>query len=131
MKINFQVIPHAEQRYDTCGDYWQDGGTLQFRVSRLSSRKYEWLVFLHELIEYALCAFADIKPADIDAFDMAYEKGRQTGLAPCGCPIQSEPGFDSHAPYRRQHFMADIAERTCAYAMGVNWIEYEQEIDAL
>lgn len=131
MKIIFDVIPHSEQRYDTCGDYvWRDD-TLHFRVSKLSDHKYEWLVFLHELTEYALAMFGGVPTTEIDAFDIAYEHARKDGHAPCGCVIQEEPGFDRHAPYHWQHRMADIVERACAFALGIDWIAYNREIDAL
>jgi hypothetical protein len=133
MIIDWRTIPHSEQRYETCGDYWEDGDTVHFRSSKLSDAKYEWLVFLHELVEYFLCRFAGIVLSDIDDFDVAYEKARddEATCAPCGCKIQAEPGFDKHAPYHWQHFFADNIERLTAWALGVNWIAYEREVDSL
>lgn len=118
MIINFKTIPHADQRYETVGDYWEDGDTIHFRVSHLSDPRYEWLVFLHELVENALRKFAGISIVEIDAFDLAYEG-------------DGEPGMDRAAPYYWQHRMADIVERAAAFALGVDWTAYGREVDSL
>lgn len=131
MKIDYQVIPHVEQRYETPGDYWQDGDVWHFRVSALSDRRYEWLIFLHELIEWVLVLLAGVAVEEIDAFDRAYEGLRPTGVAPCGCKIAEEPGFDRHAPYHHQHYLADICERAIGFALKVDWNAYADEVEAL
>ena len=50
MNIDVQVIPHAEQRYNTCGDWFFDAdyGVLHIRVSCLNNWKYESLIAMHE-----------------------------------------------------------------------------------
>jgi len=118
MLINWQVIPHSEQRYETCGDYWEDGSCIYFRTSKLSNPKHDWLLFLHEFVEYFLCKFADVAIKDIDAFDLAYEG-------------DGEPGMDKAAPYHWQHRMADIVERAAAFALGVDWVAYDREVESL
>lgn len=133
MLIDFQVIPHEEHRYPTVGDYFEDGDTIHFRVSQLSDRRYEWLVFLHELIEYLLCAWRGVGLPEIDAFDIAYENRRAAGglVAPCGCPMRDEPGDDKCAPYYFAHQSATIVERVLAALWGVSWAAYEEEIESL
>lgn len=131
MKIEWRVIPHSEQRYDTCGDYWCSEESLVFVTSKLSDEKYDWLLFLHEFVEYFLCWFAGVTLESIDVFDKAYEDARQRGTAPCGCQIQAEPGGDVHAPYRWQHKYADIVEQIAALALGIDWVAYGNEVESL
>lgn len=134
MKIDFQIIPHNQQRYNTVGDYWRE--TLDewhFRVSAMDDGRYHWLVFIHELIEAGYCYMRGIPWTEIDAFDMTYEDARKFGQkrAPCGCKFQNEPGFDKHAPYHKGHKLADKCERLLAHALHVQWKEYNKEVESL
>lgn len=144
MIIDFRVIPHQEQRYPTVGDYWEAAGTWHFRVSKMPDRRYEWLVFLHEVIEASLLALASAPPsaaveaalmapeAAAKAFDEGYEQARAAGTrALCGCKVREEPGNDRHAPYHRQHRVATACERLMARVLGVNWRAYSAEVDSL
>src|SRR5690348_15440940 len=99
--IDFKIIPHQNQRYSTCGDYWIENDVLHFRVSELSDWRYCWLIFFHEVIEYLLITLAGIPIAQIDAFDIEY-KG------------QGEPGDSKDAPYYLQHQIATGFERLLA-----------------
>lgn len=133
MIIDFQIIAHKKQRYDTVGDYYWKKGGLFFRVSKMRYMKYSMLVFLHEIIEFFLCAMAGIKMRDIDKFDMEYEKARETMLptAPCGHLFFEEPGDDPHAPYHHQHICASRCERLIAQCAGVDWEQYCEEVRRL
>lgn len=116
MKINIQTIPHAEQRYDTVGDYWTDeDGTIQVRVSELGNPVYEQAVVLHELMEYFLCLKAGIKEEDIMAFDVSVLN------------LTHEPGDLPDAPYRREHCFATSVEMMFIAAAGENWDDYDIE----
>lgn len=118
-------IPHVDQRYDTCGDwYYQEilGGTaLCINVSRLPDRREMFLVAIHELIEAFLCECAGVTEASVDQFDMGGQK-----VAHC-----DEPGDDLRAPYYRQHQIATGIERILAAEVGVSWLEYEKHIEEL
>lgn len=131
MKIDWRTISHSSQRYPTVGDWWWDGEDLNIRVSKMSDRRYEWLVGIHELIEVFLCRFADIDSTAVDKFDEAYEETRSEGQAPCGCQHHDEPGDDPHAPYGRQHSIASFCERALAVFLGVSWGEYDREVESL
>jgi len=133
MTIDWQIIPHSQQRYPTVGDWWTEGDLWHFRVSNLGSFKYEALVFVHELVEMLLCFFKGIPAAAIDAFDQDYEAARGRGLeqAPCGCLLHDEPGDDPHSPYYWQHQAATLCEFTAAKFMGVNWKDYCKRCDEL
>jgi hypothetical protein len=134
VKIDFRVIAHKRQRYETVGDWYRAGGAMQFRASRMSDRRYAVLVFVHELVEWLLCREAGVKARDVDRFDMAYETARERPVhfcAPCGCDFYEEPGDDPHAPYHAQHVVASAVERTVAKAMGVDWDKYNDEVESL
>lgn len=127
MKITIETIPHTEQRYPTCGD-WQFpiANELNVRVSDMGNDDYAFLVGIHEAIEAWLlrkrCG-ADAEKA-VDAFDMMYEANRAEG-------DESEPGDDSSAPYYLEHQIATGIERILAAQLGVDWNEYDGEINDL
>ena len=118
MLIEILTIPHSEQRYPTCGDYWEEEDTLHVRISALSDVRYEWLVLIHELVEYALVKLAGIELRSIDDFDETFDG-------------EGEPGDDSPAPYHYQHVCATAIERVFAVFLGVDWTVYDREVDAL
>lgn len=122
--IHIKSIPHSEQRYPTCGDWFYENGELQIRVSQMPDTRYVFLVALHELVEVKLCEWAGITQEVVDQFDMDYEKNR----AP---DDDSEPGDSPISPYRLQHCIATGVERTIAAFMGVDWSAYEAAINAL
>lgn len=115
MRIVIETIPHKEQRYDTCGDWWREGDTLHVRVSRMDDPRHEHLVAVHELVEAILCENDGVKAQKVDDFDFKY-----SGLG--------EPGDDALAPYQAQHCFATSVERMLCAAMGVKWANYENEV---
>lgn len=123
LNITIQTIPHAEQRYDTTGDYYEKDGVLNFRISALKDWRFEALIAVHELIERLLCQQAGIIDADIDKFDLLYEELRKANF-----PVEVEPGDDLAAPYYRQHQFATKIEKMLAKELGVDWKEYEDYI---
>jgi hypothetical protein len=124
-RIVIEIIPHETHRYETCGDFWNEqDGTLQIRVSKLSSWQRERLIIIHELIEETLCRDAGIDERDIDSFDISFEKARPEGNT-------DEPGDDSHAPYKFQHGVASGIERILAAAMEIDWKSYSDELNKL
>lgn len=124
MNVDIRTIPHENQRYETVGDWYSDAEGLHVRVSKMSDRRYEWLVIIHELVEVFLCTHAGITQAQVDAFDTAYEANRQPG-------DDSEPGDSVQAPYALQHCIATGVERVVAAFLGVSWSLYEAEINSL
>ena len=125
LEIKVKTIPHAQHRYETVGDYWTtDKGEVkrEVRVSEMGNWKYEFLVAIHEQIEQALCINRGISEELITKFDEEYEASRRPD------DLTSEPGDDSNAPYRREHFFATSIERLIAAELGVDWGEYEKAI---
>jgi hypothetical protein len=126
MKIQIETIPHEQQRYPTVGDYWEDeGGVEQVRVSNMIDWRYEILVAVHELVEWALTKHRGIDEAAISDFDVDYERLRETGV------VKGEPGDSAKSPYRREHFFATNLERLLAAELDVDWFEYDQYVDQL
>ena len=114
-RIEMQVIPHSEQRYDTAGDYWEDGDTWHFRVSDMGDWRYNFSVLLHEFVEFAIMHHTGVKEEDVLAFDLA---------VPETSKYVDDPGFDPAAPYHKEHIVADTVERIVAPWMG--WWVQEQ-----
>jgi hypothetical protein len=113
MKIVIETIPHAKQRYSTCGDWFTDpDGTLHITVSEEMGEDSAMLVAIHELIEMFLCQQAFVTQEEVDAFDKEYERNRKPD------DLDSEPGEDPKAPYREQHRIAkEIELRLCQEIM--------------
>jgi hypothetical protein len=129
LNIRINTIPHHFQEYDTVGNYWRDvdgcgAEVLEIRVSRMSDRRHEFLVALHELIEAFLCDWRHIAFAKITRFDIEYDGKRRKGD-----PI--EPGASIHAPYRREHQFAERVERMVARELEVDWPQYNRAVARL
>ena len=124
MKLDIQTIPHIQQRYDTVGDFWEEGDVTHLRISEMSDTRYEMLVLIHELVEYFLCKLAGVDLKATDDFDIEFEKNRVEGNV-------DEPGDDQRAPYFMQHQLATVVERVFAVMLGVMWKDYEKEVLSL
>lgn len=130
MYIRIKSIPAKDQRYPTCGDYWEesDGSNtvLEVRISEMKP-DHEFLVMIHELIEYHLAKKRGIQMEDIDSFDRAFEELRE------GLPKligDQEPGDMVSAPYFKEHQFATKIERMVAEEMGVDWKGYENDVNS-
>lgn len=131
MEIQIKTIPHSEQRYPTCGDYWiDDHEVIQIRISVMGdhnqtmARKYEFLVAIHELVEMGLCKLSGVDFRSIDNFDKDFEAGRSP-------EDMSEPGDSPKAPYKKQHLIATGIEKILAAGLGVDWQTYDDVVQKL
>lgn len=115
---NIKTIQHREQRYETLGDYWTEGGCIQFRISSLGNSDYEFLIALHEMVEKQLARKMGISEQTIDAWDLAHEDAE-------------EPGELEGCPYREAHMIAEGIERAVAAKLGVDWKHYEATCRAI
>lgn len=123
----FETVPHANQRYETVGDWYYLGREKQQIVitsSSLPDPRMELLVKFHELIEQSLCRQRGIREEDVTRFDENYEANRKEGDF-------TEPGDDYKSPYYREHKFATKLEKEFAKELGVNWDEYEEAINSL
>ncbi len=118
-----EVIPPRKQRYETHGD-WIPGEPARIVSSKLGNEDYEFLLLLHELVEYELCRKRGITDREIVAFDRKFERERKKGLH----PANAEPGNSRKAPYRHEHRFAMRVERMMAKQLGVDWKAYGQKI---
>jgi hypothetical protein len=114
-RLEMWKIPHAEQRYDTVGDYQTfDYGThYVFSISDLKDWRKEAAVFLHEFVEAMLCKDQGITIEQIDAWDF-------------GHPDSDDPGALLDCPYGRQHKIAEALERFFVRELGLRWEEHEE-----
>jgi hypothetical protein len=128
LHIYIDTIPHKDQRYPTCGDYWEvtieDKPVTEVRISELPERDYEFLVAIHELVELHLCSKRGVNIEDIDRFDKAFEASRTPESF-------DEPGDDLKAPYHKEHVFATWIERLVAQELGVNWDTYNNAVNNL
>lgn len=120
MTLNIKIItkPHENQRYDTIGDYWTDeNGKDHIVVSDMGDWRYEFIIAVHELVEFFICKYKEIPEENIIAHDLK--------------SLSDDPGFDSNAPYREQHHFATGIEMLVAKELGIDWNEYCKAIDRL
>jgi hypothetical protein len=127
MKIEIQTIPHKQQRYETPGDWFWKGDTLFIRTSELGDWRMSISTALHEMVEALLCKQRNIPVSLLDKFDKQYEIDRERGKY----TLEQQPGEDPDAPYKREHFFADIVERLFCNELGVDWNEYNNKSSSL
>jgi len=125
IKIVFDV---EKQRYETLGDYLIEDNELVIKISKIGD-VYQLVVMIHEIVESLLCLLAGVEFSEVDEFDIEYENARERGekVAPCGCLIQDEPGEDVHAPYHKQHKIAEIFEYL--FLQHISNILYEKNLE--
>jgi hypothetical protein len=117
--VTVNVVPHAEQRYDTAGDWRVEaGGGLVVTVSDLGDHRFNLILAGHELVEALLCQRDGISEQQVDEWDRNHVSA-------------DEPGEVEGCPYRTQHSVADQVERWLAYLMGVDWDAYSTSFDQL
>lgn len=107
-EIRIRFVPKREMRYsDTLGDWLIDSdGVVCIIVSDEGTEEEQFLVALHELIEWKLCSMRGISQKAVDDFDLAY-KG------------ENEPGDEVLSPYRKEHRFSMLIEHLMAHEMGL------------
>ena len=122
--LKVELVNHGEQRYSTCGDWQIDtDGCICIKVSDTGHRLDAMLVGVHEAVEAVLCLAHGVLEAEVDAFDIEFNRTHDLS--------EEEPGEYPGAPYRREHATADVVERIVALEADENWGEYSDRIDAL
>jgi len=115
-------------RYPTLGDYYyKKDGTLKFEIAETGNFLYNKMILVHELIEQALTERRGITAELIDAFDLNYEKERESGKHGKG----DEPGFDIRCPYYPEHTLATAVEMIICAHVGVSWAKYEDDLNEI
>lgn len=147
--VAIRTIKHEDQAYDTVGDwrYVEYRAHIEVLVSDLGDWRMNVCCGVHELVEAVLCVRGCVSEEDVCDFDRLYEQKRQAVLAGvetpdadrvmverfmCACipTDESEPGEDLHAPYRREHAVADFIERALAVALRLPWCAYAAATEA-
>lgn len=122
-EVVIRLIPHAEQRYNTIGDWEYDAEHehLRISVSELRDWRMALAVAVHELVEAALCVEHEIPQFVVDSHDRS--------LLAAG--IMDEPGEHPLSPYYNEHLAATVVERLFCWQIGVHWPAYEAELEKL
>ena len=119
------IIDKSKVRYSTVGDFfYDDKGVLHIWVADMGDDDMNFLVALHELIEEHLTKKRGITEQQIMNFDMMFEDERARGLH----TDDEEPGWDSRAPYKKEHSFAEAMERLMANELGVDWMIYNDVV---
>lgn len=121
MDIVIKVIPESEMRAGVNGADWyfDPEGNLQVRVSPLSDWRRETLLALHEAVEAVMCKHNGVSVAEVDKFDLEYDKTHAFDV---------NAGDDPACPYVHEHCLATAIERILCAELGVNWLEYDTEL---
>lgn len=117
--IVIRTIEARDQRYATVGDWVEKGDSVVITVSKLGDPNMEFLVAIHELVEWYLCQRNGIHQDLVDEFDKSWKP--HSGF--------DEPGNDPSAPYYIEHQFASVIERMVQYQLNVWQVSYDQELN--
>jgi hypothetical protein len=128
MNISIKIIPKHKHRKEVDGVdwFWDKKGNLQVRISPITQGNWrdEMLLAIHETVEALICRHLNISQKAVDTFDQAYDKAHPNDP-------DLDAGDDPLAPYNRPHCLATCVERALAYALDVQWGEYDQRLASL
>lgn len=125
MDISIQVIPNDQHRPGITGAdwFWDEAGNLHVKVSKLSDWRREIALGMHEAAEAILCKHNGVTQKSVDEFDAKWEKEH---------PAEKiAAGDQSDSPYRREHGFATAVERILASELGIDWNDYDEELNRL
>lgn len=136
LSASFAVIPITQMRYVDVGDWIvHDDHTLSIIVADTGSRRYNFLIGLHELIEAKLCVRHGIEQSIVDEWDMKYDALRTRRIADwvgMGERVEvaqrvwpESPGDCPLAPYHREHTFATKIEWLFSLPLLVSWDAYD------
>lgn len=103
--IKIKSIDAREQRYDTAGDYREIPSGWVFSISKQGNIDEEFLILIHELVEWYLTQKHGIPEPEITRFDIEHGSSR-------------DPGSERDSPYREEHEMARKVERVVGHYLG-------------
>lgn len=117
--INIWAIPHNEQRYPTVGDYYKNEIDIwEILVSRTNADQ-EFMIAVHELIEWYLTQKRGISEESITEFDTNAGKD------------SDDPGSMRSAPYHKEHMFATKIEKMLCKELKCSWDEYDNSLKKL
>jgi hypothetical protein len=128
MNITIKIVPADSMRPEVDGVdwFWTETGNLEVQIAPIVGGDWrdEALLGIHEAIEALICKHIGVSQQAVDKFDQAYDAAHP-----------NEPdlnaGDDPLAPYDRAHTMATACERALAFALDVQWGDYDKRLATL
>ena len=110
--ISLQVLKPEVMRYETVGDWYEHkiAGPI-ITVADLDNDDQNFLILVHELIEWYLCKKTGVTEKEVDVYDKAHLE-------------DDDPGLNQDAPYHKQHMIAFGIEVMLAGLLEINWNKY-------
>lgn len=123
-RIVIELVDHANQRYNTVGDWYLEGPTLVIKGSKLPLVKgnrirpwvLNWAVPLHELCEALTALSNGVTVEEVDDFDKQFELDHADD--------DDEPGDDPRCPVHKQHQFACMVEEAFIKMIPFDWESY-------
>ena len=121
MNISIKITDPKDMRPEVDGVdwFWEPNGDLTVQIAPMSDWRREFLLGIHEVVEAVVCRHTGVSQKAVDAFDQEYDKTH---------PTDCNAGDDPLAPYHREHTLATAVERMLAYALFVQWGDYDSEL---
>jgi hypothetical protein len=119
MRIVSKIVPLEWQRYETLGDYFDNGDTLHFRITDTGNDEYNKLILIHEIVEEMLTRNRGISEKNILEYDLKFEESGKDG----------EPGEQDDCPYKKEHRFAELIERMICHEIGIDWDKYNKDLN--
>jgi hypothetical protein len=119
MRIVSKIVPLEWQRYETLGDYFDNGDTLHFRITDTGNNEYNKLILIHEIVEEMLTRNRGISEKNILEYDLKFEESGKDG----------EPGEQYDCPYKKEHRFAELIERMICHEIGIDWDKYNKDLN--
>jgi hypothetical protein len=108
-KIKFKIA--RKMRYNDYGDYYNNKVISYDTKNKL----YNYLIHIHELIEYSLLSYLGVHWSEIDRFDRARKK----------------PTSKHYKLYGSAHRIATRTEKMIAKLLNINWKKYCEDLKKL
>jgi len=107
-EVLIKVVPHQEYQYPTLVRRYEVGtGRWVIEVCELEDVRYEFLVIVHELIEWFLSQLKEVERGGIEA---------------------NSGGSNVKVNHYWEHVFATLVERMVALQLDVDWKEYCEKL---
>lgn len=123
--VTFRVSKPEEMRYKTVGDWYteldKETNTEKTIIEcvDLGETAMNFLILIHEFVEYTLCNAEGITQEEVDEYDFEHQDEQD----------EEELGENEDAPYHEQHMIADGLERIFCTLLQVNWQDYTEAVE--
>jgi hypothetical protein len=108
-----------KMRYYTYGDYYlKKNGDLKVEVINHGRDDYNYLLIIHELLEYFLLQKRNASIAEVEAYDIEFESD------PKRVELYREPGADPTCPYKVEHDYANKVVKELCDATGLDFEDW-------